>query len=134
VTNKPSIIRICCLLDSSWLPCVLDYWLPARGGMLTHLQLGCTDLTHGHLLCGDPVSVRIQYSVAFNTLHIWVECPHYVEDHLTFYLHGWLNCILGDDQYSVFNILAFCNGVGVAKSVPVIILFYLNFFRTSIAA
>jgi hypothetical protein len=49
--------------------------------------------------------------------HLLVEYPCYDEGHCTFHLQGLLSDILEVDHRSVSDIVAFLNGIGVAKSI-----------------
>jgi hypothetical protein len=58
--------------------------------MLTHLQIGHTCLTHGHLLCGELAPVCINSGVPL----IVIECPLYGKAHLAYHLNGTLSTML----------------------------------------
>jgi hypothetical protein len=84
--------------------------------MLTYLQIGHIHQTHRRLLHSELAPVCTQCGMPLIMLHM-VEYPHYDEDHHTFYHHSMLWSILGDDCYAVSNMLAFLNGVMLARSI-----------------
>jgi hypothetical protein len=65
----------------------------------------------------ELVSVCKVCGAALSVLQILVECSCYNEDRVTFHFHGTLHDMLGDDCHSVSNVLAFLNGIGLAKSI-----------------
>jgi hypothetical protein len=85
-------------------------------GSHSHLHLdGHTHLTHGHMLCGELEPVCTGCGVFLTILLILAECPHYKEDCL--HLYSTLHDMLGDDHHSMCNMLAFLNGIDLAKAI-----------------
>jgi hypothetical protein len=78
--------------------------------MLTPICIGHTCLTHGHLLCGELAPVCINCAVPLTVLLIVVKFPQYGE------VNGTFSDMVGDDQCSSSNMLAFLNALTLNSS------------------
>jgi hypothetical protein len=84
---------------------------------LTRFRIGHTLLTHIHLLRGEAAPVCRNCGVPLNVARILVDCPRYAEARRIYHLHEALSDMLGDDRFSVSNVLAFINVIGFSTSI-----------------
>jgi hypothetical protein len=74
-------------------------------------------LTQKHLLLEEPASICTGSCEFFSLLDILIEWQRCNEDRVTFHLQGTLRDMLGEDRRGVSNVLAFLNGLWLAKAI-----------------